>query len=266
MRRILLLALFLAFPLLALDRTEAAILAREAEQLFHEANDLSRTDHAAAIQKWQMAAARLERLDHDGKLSNGPLFYNLGNIQFRLGNLGEAILNYRRAELYTPNDPNLRENLAFVRRSRQDNIPEQESKRVLKTLFFWHYDFAIRTRETIALILFGFLFSLLTFRLFHHRRWVTALTITAAILTLTAAASVTLSLYSFYHARPGVITSPEIIARKGDSNSYEPAFETPLHAGTEFTLLEQRPKWLHIQLATGQTRWRPTTPAKHVSF
>ncbi|MBR0459844.1 MAG: hypothetical protein IJJ26_11460, partial [Victivallales bacterium] len=259
MRKILLLlTTLLAFPLLALDRTEAAILAREAEQLFNEANDLSRTDHAAAIQKWQMAAARLERLDNEGKLSNGPLFYNLGNIHFRLGHIGDAILYYRRAELYTPNDTNLRENLAFVRRSRQDNIPEQEAKRVLKTLFFWHYDFAIRTRENITILLFGILFSLLTFRLFHHRRWLTALSLTVAAFTLVSTASITISLYSFYHNRPGVITANEVTARKGNSNSYEPAFETPLHAGTEFTLLEQRPQWLHIQLPNGQQCWLPT--------
>jgi hypothetical protein len=55
----------------------------------------------------------------------------------------------------------------------------------------------------------------------------------------------------------GVVTAPEIVARQGDGPNYPPSFKEPLHAGIEFELLDQRPGWLHIQLADGSDAWIP---------
>jgi hypothetical protein len=57
--------------------------------------------------------------------------------------------------------------------------------------------------------------------------------------------------------RPGVVTSAETTARKGDGTSYEPAFTEPLHAGTEFRVLEDRGEWLEVALDDGRRCWLP---------
>ena len=60
----------------------------------------------------------------------------------------------------------------------------------------------------------------------------------------------------------GVITAKEIIARQGDGENYSPIFKDPLHAGTEFDLLESRPGWLHIKLFDDSDCWIPKASAE----
>ena len=124
-----------------LDEGERSRLCQEAEQYFAEGMELSRdgkkTEAAEALDK---AAARYERVASDKTFANGKLFYNLGNVYFLKDDLGRAILNYRRAERYLPFDKKLQDNMAFARSRRVDVIEEHEQKRVMKTLFFLHYD------------------------------------------------------------------------------------------------------------------------------
>jgi hypothetical protein len=62
----------------------------------------------------------------------------------------------------------------------------------------------------------------------------------------------------------GVILAEEVIARKGDGASYQPAFSEPLHAGTEFVLRESRSGWYYIELPDGRLAWIPSEAAELV--
>ena len=59
--------------------------------------------------------------------------------------------------------------------------------------------------------------------------------------------------HSARHA--GVIVAAEVVVRKGNGESYAPQFPQPLHAGTEFAVLEERGPWLAIQLDNGTSGW-----------
>lgn len=54
-------------------------------------------------------------------------YYNLGNANYRLGNLGAAILNYERALRLDPNNNDIRENLEFVNSKTVDRIENPKS-------------------------------------------------------------------------------------------------------------------------------------------
>ena len=56
----------------------------------------------------------------DSGVRNADVYYNLGNAYFKNGELGQAIANYRRAEMLTPRDPLVRANLEFVLARRED--------------------------------------------------------------------------------------------------------------------------------------------------
>ena len=64
----------------------------------------------------------------------------------------------------------------------------------------------------------------------------------------------------------GVMIAAEVLARKGDGERYAPAFQEPLHSGTEFLQLETRTHWWNIRLADGQTCWIPARVAEIVSL
>ena len=55
----------------------------------------------------------------------------------------------------------------------------------------------------------------------------------------------------------GVILADEVIARKGNSETYQPSFEAPLHTGTEFEMIEKREDWFHVSLSDGRKCWLP---------
>jgi len=59
----------------------------------------------------------------------------------------------------------------------------------------------------------------------------------------------------------GVITAEDVVARQGDGQNYQDSFKDPLHAGTEFDLLERRGGWLHIELADDSGCWIPDAAA-----
>lgn len=263
-RLVLLIALTAIFQAAALPRTEIEGLCRESEQCFDEGNTLAATDHEAAMEAWRKAAARLERAVSEGHLANGPLFYNLGNIYFRMGDMGRAILNYRRAERFTPNDTNLQRNLSYARRSCQDSVREQEAAKVMKTLFFWHYDIPASIREGLFIVFFCGFWLVAILRLRFKRPWSVWLMAAAAVIALAMAASLAFQEWSENRHRPGVILAREVVARKGNSESYDKSFKEPLHAGTEFTLLELRDDWMEIKLADGKSCWIKTEQAELV--
>jgi tetratricopeptide (TPR) repeat protein len=227
----------------------------EAEELFQQANERASEDVEAARELYQRSILRFERIIREGGIQNGKLYYNIGNAYFRMEDLGRAMLNYLRAQEYIPNDPNLRQNLDYLRSKRIDKIPEPQKSRVLKTIFFWHYDISTKTRAIIFTLCFILFWVGASMRYLLRRQrlgWLIAVT---GILSSLLFASLITEMVVAEKRKLGVIVSPEVIARKGDSATYEPSFKDPLHAGTEFRLIEDRGEWLQIRLPDSRTCW-----------
>jgi tetratricopeptide (TPR) repeat protein len=262
--RLLLLPILWVLPALgALSEGDLRQLLEEANGLFRQANEVSVRDPAAGRELYQRAVLRFERLVREGGIRNGKLFYNTGNAYFRAGDIGRAILNYRRAERYSPRDTNLRQNLAYARLSRPDKFDERQKTRVLKTLLFWHYDLAPTTRS----VLFAFAWAALWLGASVRRFWSRlprAVVIAAGCVAVLLLASLVVEAARASRRPAGVILAPEVIARKGDGASYQPAFSEPLHAGTEFVLRESRNGWHYIELPDGRLAWIPAEAAELV--
>jgi len=241
-----------------LDEAQVVDLYAQAKDLFRQANELAAVSPAQAEDLYGKAAMRYERIIRDGGVRNGKLYYNLGNVYFRLKDLGRAILNYRRAEQYIPNDPNLKQNLDYAREKRLDDIEEKQETKVLKTLFFWHYDLSTQSRVIFFSVCLMLLWTAAAIRIFtqaSYLRW--GITV-SFILSLLLGSSLLAEELSLRNSRPGVVINSEVIARKGNSETYEPSFKDPLHSGTEFTLIEDRGSWYQIELADARTCWVPS--------
>jgi tetratricopeptide (TPR) repeat protein len=239
----------------SLDEAQVVDLYTQAKDFFRQANELAAASPAQAEDLYRKAAMRYERILRESGIQNGKLYYNLGNVFFRLKDLGRAILNYRRAEQYIPNDPNLKQNLDYARKKRLDDIEERQETKVLKTLFFWHYDLSTKGRIIIFSICSMLLWTAAVIRIFSrasYLRWCIAVSF---ILSLFLAGSLTTEEVSLRTTHPGVVISREVVARKGNSETYEPSFKDPLHSGTEFMLIEDRGSWYQIELADARACW-----------
>ncbi len=260
---IILFQLCLAFPAKAeLTKEQVYSLFNQANQFFREANATS-NDPDKALSLYEKAILNYEKIINDGQIHNSKLYYNLANAYFLKGDLGRAILNYLRAERLDGSDANIKKNLAFARSKRVDRITEKTEKRVLQTLFFWHYDFSIKAKFVLTCVFFAVFCLVLTFMVWYGR---TAPRITIVvilgILVISFLTSVSLETYTQSGKRRGVITAQEIVARQGDGQNYPASFKEPLHEGTEFDLLERRVGWLHIRLFDDSDAWVPDNSAE----
>ena len=249
----------------ALGDQEIANHLSQAEQLFRRAMELDRTDPDAAKAYYQEAILHYEAIVKDGGVRNGKLYYNIGNAYFRLGDTGRAILNYKRAALFMRNDQNLRQNLDYARNRRADRIELRQKEKVLKTLFFIHYDIPSRMKLIIFAISFGALWISAAARLFLKAGW---LKIVDRRRGRRERRLPRLARRRLGEPRPdargGHHGARRSIGRMGDADTYQPSFKEPLHAGSEFRLLEKRPGWWRIELENGDRTWIPDGAAELV--
>ena len=243
-------------------------LRRELEQAlgdFDEAQRIQQEQPDRGRQLFRSAAQRLAGLVAEGIVS-GPLEFNLGNSYLQAGDIGRAILHYRRAERLIPRDPLLADNLAVARSRCLTTITPTRSGVVLKGVFFWHYATSLESRTKLALALYVALWIVLTLRSVLRRR---VLAVFATLLALGAVAlgtSVAAARWKDRNAPEGVVTGVDVAVYKGPAASYQRQFEQPLQPGMEFTLRERRGGWWKLELADGKSGWIEATQAELIPY
>ena len=252
----------------AMDSQEVSLEFAKANEAFRQANDLAGTGGSddEAKKLYVRAAMHYERIVDAGGIRNAKLYYNLGNAYLLKGDLGRSIVNYRRAEKLDSADADIQKNLAFARSRRIDKVQVQTQRKVMRTLFFWHYDFSLGARFLTGCIAFGGLFVFLTLLVWAGRSEVRSGLRAGAVISFVIAVCflASVGVESVYEAKQpcGVIIAESVVARQGDGTNYLPSFKEPLHGGTEFELIEQRMGWMEIQLSDGSQGWVPDGSAE----
>jgi hypothetical protein len=235
----------------------------EALKAFDTGSALRQSNPTEAGKLFRTAAGRFQVLV-DAGLRNGRLYYNLGNAYLECGQLGRAILNYRRAQEFIPEDARLVANLRYARSLRRNQLPESGEQAFLQTLFFWHYGTSLRGRVMAGLLVWIAFWGMLIARVFVPRfRWRYAL-LPVLVVCMVLAASIAASLVAQSRHQAGVVVADNITVRKGNGEGFEPQFKEQLHEGVEFDLIERRTDWLLIQLPDGKTGWIRSREAETV--
>ncbi|HOW97481.1 MAG TPA: tetratricopeptide repeat protein [Kiritimatiellia bacterium] len=100
--------------------------AAKAQQMFLEAGQAYDQGRLAdAVEAYETLRGRGLRFQE--------LFFNLGNAYFRQGDLGRAIVNYRRAWVLNPGDPDTRANLRYALQTA--GVPEPALRGTQRFLF-----------------------------------------------------------------------------------------------------------------------------------
>ncbi len=262
-RRVLLSTLLLsvwASPVMA--QTEARSKSRsqlmlelsDAIRSFDRGSELLRTAPEEALAAFREAHDKFHAVASAG-IENGQLYYDLGNTHLRLGEIGAAIADYRRARRLIPGDERLTANLRFARSLRRDNIEDSGKRTLIKTLFVWHRSLPFRTRKTIALVAYGLFWLALLIRLAPRSPALGYAVLICLAGWLSFGVSVGVDLYSQRRLTEGVLVRNQVVVRKGNGEGYEPQYKQPLHEGVEFTVVEQRRGWIEIELRDGSRGW-----------
>lgn len=210
-----------------------------------------------ARQLFASAAKRMAMVSAGGVM-NGLLEYNTGNAYLQAGDVGRAILHYRRAERLIPGDALLKENLSVALSRRLTNLRTARSSEIMRTVFFWHFDTSTRARTHVMLGAFVACWGFLTLRCWVRGRWTLWSAAASGVVCAGVWVSVALDRWTDRNTPAGVIIATDVVVQKGPATTYARQFEQPLQAGAEFRVRERRSGWLNIELIDGNSGWVPS--------
>ncbi len=202
------------------------------------------------------AAGQFQVLIQKFGIENGNLYYNIGNAYYEAGDIGQAILNYRRAERLIPGSVDLKTNLDQARRDL--SLPQAKEAwwaDIGRNFFFWHFLLDYSTRRNVFLGAFVLVWGILVWMIFKRHLFLRTAFIATLLLILSFGGSYLLSSYQLYFVQSGVVTAKKATARKGPGQSYERFFQQALPSGTEFDVVERLGEWWRVRLPGGEDVW-----------
>lgn len=195
-----------------------------------------------------------------GGFSNSHVYYNLGNAYFRNQELGNAILNYRRAERLDPRDEDIKANIEYVKLYTLDKI-EVQNVNIFSSILKSILNSATLDEWTLLVSGIYFLGMILGITLVFLDRLLRPLLIILIILIIVLILSGSL-LYAKIRTETiierGVVIAEESGVRSGPGHDYTLQFTA--HEGLEFEIKDRQEGWYLIVLPNGVMGWlqKPT--------
>ncbi len=203
------------------------------------------------------AAAGYEAIVAYG-IQNSDVYYNLGNAYFKLGDLGRAILNYRRAYRLAPRDPDITTNLTIAQAQTIDQLeaPGGALTDLVQLAEEW---LTLREAAILALVLWLIICGLvvLSILMSRLRRWLWLPLAMVGLLLVVGLISMVNRIYTEQHYPPAVIVAQQVDVTSGPGDADQYLVEFDLHSGAEVQLLESRAGWRRISLPGDLQGWVP---------
>ncbi|OHD95103.1 MAG: hypothetical protein A2019_06780 [Sulfurimonas sp. GWF2_37_8] len=257
------LTLFLNQSAYAIDNSQKVLLLRdEAEQAFRKGIEMKDDEKAEPF--FSTAKTKYEEILKNLNTPNGYVYYNIGNCYFMMKQYGYAIVNYHRAKKYIPGERNIELNLSAAQKNVETSIKRKQINEVMHLVFFWHYFMNLRNRILIFIIAVNVFFICASIKLFTEWKITGIAMKIATIVLICFGISIAFQYYDDTYTPRGVIVKDSIIARKGNSSSYEQSFDKPLNEGVEFKVIEIKEEWYRILLDNGVECWIPAESAELV--
>lgn len=235
----------------------------DALRSFDEAVEAARGDSARARELYRRAAAGFETLI-DADARNAMIEYDLANAYARMDEPGRAILHYRRALRQSPRNAEISANLAYVRKGVVPSIAETDERKLVRSLFFWHYGSSAHARLLAAAVLSVVGWLLLAVRLGRRRAPLRWAGVTAVAFGLICCASLTWQIQGRRASPPAVVIEGEHVLRLGKGEGSDAAMSAPLGAGVELRIVETHADWVKVRLRDGRSGWLPAAAIEQI--
>jgi len=216
-----------------------------AEQLLQASRAYKQGSYAEAVTHYEDIAA--------AGISNGSLYYNLGNAYMRAGQPGRALLNYRRAQLRMPRNDDLRSNIQYTLTQARDSIECRGYAETLRDICFWYTRMSAPEIFWSAIALNALFWLLVLVRFFYRREGLSIGIAIVFFFTSIFVVSAAVKNYTVAYMPRGVVVVPEILVRSGTSINDTVLFK--LHEAAEFVWEEERNECVLISLCDGKKGW-----------
>ena len=222
-----------------------------------EDDQFAKANQAYADARYEEAAAGYQELVRSGNW-NANLFYDLGNAHYRLGNFGQAILNYERALALEPRHPEADANLRLARdEARALELRKDPVERYVGIA-------TVKQWSIVAAIALWVALFLATQRLLSPKRSTGRMALIALGLVISAVS--VFAITTLENGTSGmalaVVTGHEVSARIATADSAQAVLALP--AGSEIKVLNERGDWLYAKLPNDQHGWIPKSAAERV--
>ncbi len=188
---------------------------------------------------------------------SSDFYFNMGNAAFKENKIPLSILNYERAKLLNPNDPDIDFNIKMANLKiidKIDELPELFYKRWWKSIYTamspnqWSWIAVIFIfLGCVGLILFVISTSSFIKKIFF---WTAIVLILIGFIAITSANS---SYNNRYMNKAAIIFQPSVSIVSSPNNESTKLFV--VHEGTKVSILESMNGWHKIMLADGHIGW-----------
>lgn len=198
---------------------------------------------------------------YTGILENGQhsaeLYFNLGNAYYKLNQIAPSIYNYEKALLLSPNDPEIKNNLAYAQNMTLDAIetmPETVLSKIYKNitqvLTFDQWSYA----AVVFMILFVFLYIAFYYFTYATKKRIAFVgSIISLFISVIAVLFAFVQYNDFKAEQPAIIFANEVRIKSEPNERSEQIFV--LHEGTKVNILEELNEWKKIKIVDGKTGW-----------
>lgn len=193
-------------------------------------------------------------------VEDSALFYNLGSAYYRSGDLGRAILNFRRAAELDPRDPDIRANLALAQSQAADPF-EQAAPGPLNALANLTRNWMTLNETALLALGLWFLagFGVLVIWSLEPGKLRSAIQyawIVVVLFLLLGGLSLGSRLYA-ERARPeGIVVAPVVAISSGPGANFDSGIS--LTSGAPVNVVETRGPWARLDAPGDETdRWIP---------
>ena len=215
-----------------------------------------KANQAYAEGRFEEAATGYENLIRSGNW-NADLFYDLGNARYRLGDFGQAILNFERALALDPRHAEADANLRLAR----------DEGRALELRRDWierYAGMATVKQSTIAAAIALWFALFITAHLFFSRR--SAGRIAVIVLSVIVCGASIFAIFTLENGARGdalaIVTGKDVEARLATADNAKSVLVLP--AGSEIKILSERGDWVYAALPNDQRGWIPASSAQRV--
>ena len=235
-RALLLLACACAADAAALSKDDAIKQFNDANRAYDAGEAASKHPHDAAAH-FRRAAQQYEAI-LDAGYHNAQVFFNLGNTYYRLGQKGEAIVNYLRAQRLMPRDAAIAENLRQVTRLVEDKSAGDRVPELVTLTFLWYFYLNFDELLAATLVAYGVLTVLLLLWIFSRRSWLKHLCAWTGLVVAVLVVSLGVKWHRHVATDRAVVTAKESTVRYGSGAQYKVRFT--VHEGAQLVVRDKR--------------------------
>ena len=229
-------------------------------ELFKQGNNLYNEG------EFQNAINTYERI-LDSKNHSAELYFNLANAYYKMNRIAPSVYYYEKALQLSPNDQDVKNNIAFAKNMTIDAIevmPEIGFSKIMNSIINRFSFDAWALFSVVFVILFVILFLAYHFSYSTNKKRLAFLSSNLSLFLVLIALIFAFQKYDYDQKdKPAIVFAQESEIKSEPNLRSEISFK--LHEGTKVQVLEiYNENWTKIKLTDGKTGWIPSQDIKEL--